>query len=90
MKCAFALLALGLLAPGCCSVSGQRTLADGTSLRIEATRFLWASEGINSTVEDANGLKFTLAVQKSTVDNAALATVVNGFTSLVSASKPVP
>ena len=73
----FALLtsALALLAAGCSSIIGSRQLADGSRLTISAQRLLWASEGIDTTVIETNGLSFSLKVQKSGVDSQALGAV---------------
>lgn len=73
-----AILSLGLVAVGCVSINGTRTAPDGSVLTIKTTRFAWASEGINFTLQDTNGFKTTLAVQKSTVDSAAIGAVAKG------------
>jgi hypothetical protein len=73
---ALATAALGLA--GCSSISGTRELPDGSRLRISANRLFWASEGVETTVADTNGLRFTLSVQKSSVDSAALSAVAAG------------
>jgi len=64
-----------LLAAGCSSIIGSRQLADGSRLTISANRLLWASEGIDTTVVETNGLSFSLKVQKSNVDSQALGAV---------------
>ncbi len=65
----------GLLATGCSSITGMRQLADGSRLTISASRLLWASEGIDASVAETNGLSFSLKVQKSGVDAQALGVV---------------
>jgi hypothetical protein len=75
-------LALAVLAAaggsGCSSINGSRELADGSRLRISANRFFWSSEGVETSVTETNGLKFTLSVQKSSVDAAAIGAVASG------------
>jgi hypothetical protein len=76
-RSAIALLtsALALLVAGCSSIIGSRQLADGSRLTISAQRLLWASEGIDTTVVETNGLSFSLKVEKSNVDSQALGAV---------------
>jgi hypothetical protein len=67
-----------LFLTGCVHVKGTRS-PDGT-LTVSTTRFLWTSEGIAfSLKEGTNGiLSTTLAVKKSSPDDAALAAIVQG------------
>ena len=65
-----------IILTGCVQVSGSRK-PDGT-LSITSHRFFWASQGINFTVGDTNGLKVLLQVNTSTVDSAALQAIAQG------------
>jgi hypothetical protein len=67
-----------VLVSGCAHLSGERTATDGSRLAIRSTRILWASEGIKSTVTDANGLSFTLSVDKSNPDAQAIGAAAEG------------
>jgi predicted small secreted protein len=67
-----------VLLSGCNTISGERTAPDGSRLAIRSTRILWSSEGIKSSVQDANGLSFTLQVDKSNPDAQAIGAVSEG------------
>lgn len=69
---------LGLLLAGCCMTEGSRQAPDGSLLKIHNVRFFWASEGVNFTLRDTNGVAVSLALQRSTVDAAALSAVAEG------------
>jgi len=64
---------------GCCSVSGQKVLPDGSTLSIKSTRWFWSTEGLAFSVTDSNGFTTTLSTQKSSVDVAAINAVIDGM-----------
>jgi hypothetical protein len=79
------LVALSAALSSCSVTSGTRK-PDGT-LAIYNQRFLWSSEGIKTSVKDSNnatnGLEFTLEVQKSNPDAAAIHEVFSGVGSIM-------
>lgn len=70
--------AMGLMLAGCSSVSGTRTLLDGSQLRISSVRFLWSSEGVEASTKDQQGFEFTLKLAKSNPDVEAIKAVAAG------------
>ncbi len=78
MKTRLTFLAMVLLLTGCSSITGTRSLPDGTTLSVKSYRFFWSSESISAGTEDANGFKFTLTVGKSTTDATTLGAVAKG------------
>lgn len=82
---------LALVATGCSSISGTRTLPDGTQLTVRSMRFFWASEMISAGTEDTNGFKFTLTVGKSKSDADAIGAVARGVAEgLAKGVSPIP
>jgi hypothetical protein len=83
MKNTIALLLL-ISCCGCVQVSGTRKTADGSSLTISTTRFLWSSEGIDfSTSVSTNAiLDAKLKVAKSSTDATSIKEVFTGLKDL--------
>ena len=78
MKRIALLLGLTLLVAGCSSITGTRTLPDGTTLTVKSHRWFWSSEAITATTKDTTGFIFELNIGKSTTDATTLGAVAKG------------
>jgi hypothetical protein len=88
MKKLIILPLLAITLTGCVQISGQRTAPDGSSLSINANRFLWMSQNMEFTTE-AEGVKVSLKAEKSSSDTAAVQALANIATTAVSKA-PAP
>lgn len=88
MKKTIFILCVPVLLSGCVQISGQRTAPDGSSLSINANRFLWMSQNMEFTTE-AEGVKVSLKAEKSSSDTAAVQALANIATSAITKA-PAP
>lgn len=67
---------VSLIFAGCAAIEGIR-YPDGT-IEVRSRRYLWASQGIDFSVKDTNGLTATLKVQRSNPDADTFGAISEG------------